>query len=332
MAPVLWARVIPWEKDVAIAALESGVETLWVPDGCGGKVRELGRVMAVCSEGDLREGRDFRVTRMRDKEDETAILSSPPETTWVVQQEEREVIPLENLVAHRRKIFVVAHTPEEVTLCRGVLERGVYGIVLETDSPAKMRQLASAARVDAGRVPLVPARVTEVASLGIGDRVCVDTCSLIEGDCGMLVGNSSAGVFLVCAENAPNPYVLPRPFRVNAGAVHSYCRLPAGRTGYLSELSAGSEVLLVNENGKAETAAVGRVKVERRPLLLVRAEGSGGASHSVILQNAETIRLVCAGGGTVSVARLSAGDSVLLAEEKAGRHFGTAVEETIREI
>ena len=89
MAPVLWARVIPWEKDVAIAALESGVETLWVPDGCGGKVRELGRVMAVCSEGDLREGRDFRVTRMRDKEDETAILSSPPETTWVVQQEER---------------------------------------------------------------------------------------------------------------------------------------------------------------------------------------------------------------------------------------------------
>ena len=35
--------------------------------------------------------------------------------------------------------------------------------------------------------------------------------------------------------------------------------------------------------------------------------------------------------GTVSVAKLSVGDSVLLAEEKAGRHFGVSVEETIRE-
>lgn len=329
--PVLWARVIPWEKDVAIAALESGVETLWVPDDCFESVRELGRVTTVCSQGDLREGRDFRVTRMRGKEDETAILSSSPETIWVVRPEEREVIPLENLVAHRRRIFAVARTPEEVALYRGVLERGVHGIVLEADSPRRMRQMASAARTEAGRVPLVSARVTEVTSLGIGDRVCVDTCSLIEGSRGMLVGNSSAGMFLVCAENAPNPYVSPRPFRVNAGAVHSYCRLPGGRTGYLSELSAGSEVLLVNEHGEGEMAAVGRVKVERRPLLLVRAEGPGGASHSVILQNAETIRLVDAAAGTISVAKLSVGDSVLLAEERAGRHFGVQVEETIRE-
>ncbi|MGW8286097.1 MAG: 3-dehydroquinate synthase II [Candidatus Deferrimicrobiaceae bacterium] len=327
----LWARVIPWEKEVAIAALESGVETLWVPDGCVGSARELGRLTAVCSEGDLREGRDFRVTRMRGKEDETAVLSSPPGMIWVVRPKEREVIPLENLVAHRRKIFAVACTPEEVALYRGVLERGVHGIVLETDSPRMMRRLALSARVEAGTVPLVSARITEVTSLGIGDRVCVDTCSLIEGSRGMLVGNSSAGMFLVCAENIPNPYVSSRPFRVNAGAVHSYCRLPAGRTGYLSELAAGSEVLLVNDHGEGELAAVGRVKVERRPLLLIRAEGPGGAHHSVILQNAETIRLVDGSGRAVSVAKLSVGDSVLLAEESAGRHFGVAVEETIRE-
>lgn len=327
----LWARVIPWEKEVAIAALESGVETLWVPDGCVGSARELGRLTAVCSEGDLREGRDFRVTQMRGKEDEMAVLSSPPGMIWVVRPKEREVIPLENLVAHRRKIFAVARTPEEVALYRGVLERGVHGIVLETDSPRMMRRLASSARVEAGTVPLVSARITEVTSLGIGDRVCVDTCSLIEGSRGMLVGNSSAGMFLVCAENIPNPYVSSRPFRVNAGAVHSYCRLPAGRTGYLSELAAGSEVLLVNDHGEGELAAVGRVKVERRPLLLIRAEGPGGAHHSVILQNAETIRLVDGSGRAVSVAKLSVGDSVLLAEESAGRHFGVAVEETIRE-
>jgi 3-dehydroquinate synthase II len=49
----------------------------------------------------------------------------------------------------------------------------------------------------------------------------------------MLIGNSSAGMFLVCAENVPNPYVLPRPFRINAGGVHSYCRMPGGRTASL---------------------------------------------------------------------------------------------------
>ena len=68
--PRLWARVIPWDKEVAVAALESGVELLWVPDGCGALARELGRVPVACAEGDLREGTDFRVTRMSGREDE----------------------------------------------------------------------------------------------------------------------------------------------------------------------------------------------------------------------------------------------------------------------
>ncbi len=50
MATVLWARVFPWSKEIALSALESGVETLWVPEGCGGKVRELGRVVTVCAD------------------------------------------------------------------------------------------------------------------------------------------------------------------------------------------------------------------------------------------------------------------------------------------
>jgi 3-dehydroquinate synthase II len=50
-----------------------------------------------------------------------------------------------------------------------------------------------------------------------------------------------------------------------------------------------------------------------------------------VLQNAETIRLVGPGGATPSIARIAPGDEVLLMEERAGRHFGVAVEETIRE-
>jgi 3-dehydroquinate synthase II len=329
--PRLWARVIPWDKEVAVSALESGVGALWVPDGFAAKARELGRVVAVCADGDLVEGADFRVTRMAGVEDESRIAASPPDAVWVVYPAEREIIPLENLVAWGRRILAVAKTPADVALYRGVLERGVHGLVLSSPDPAGMRALAAAAAARAEDADLVAATVAEIVPLGMGDRVCVDTCTWIEGSRGMLVGNGSAGLFLVCAENVPNPYVLPRPFRVNAGAVHSYCRVPGGRTAYLSELVAGSGVLLVDDAGKGEAAWVGRVKVERRPLVLVRAVAPSGNEHSVVLQNAETIRLVGPGGAATSVARIAAGDLVLLMEERAGRHFGVAVEETIRE-
>ncbi|MBI5905055.1 MAG: 3-dehydroquinate synthase II [Deltaproteobacteria bacterium] len=329
--PRLWARVIPWDKEVAVSALESGVPALWVPDGCASQARALGRVVAVCADGDLREGTDFRVTRMDGKEDESRIAASSPDAVWVVYPAEREIIPLENLVAWGRRILAVAKSPEEVALYRGVLEQGVHGLVLSCPDPAGMRALAAAAGARAEDAALVAGEVAEIVPLGMGDRVCVDTCTWIEGSRGMLVGNGSAGLFLVCAENVPNPYVLPRPFRVNAGAVHSYCRVPGGRTAYLSELAAGSGVLLVDASGKGEVAWVGRVKVERRPLVLIRAVAPSGNEHSVVLQNAETIRLVGPGGAATSVARIAVGDRILLMEERSGRHFGVAVEETIRE-
>jgi len=329
--PRTWARIFPWNKEVAVSAIESGVEALWLPDGCADLARALGRVTTVCVDGDFREGVDFQVTRMERKEDEARIAGSPSDAAWVVFPGEREIIPLENLVALGRKILVVAKTPEEVALYRGVLERGVYGLVLDCPDPGGIRAMVDASRAHADDVPLVAGKVVEVVSLGMGDRVCVDTCTWIEGSRGMLVGNSSAGLFLVCAENIPNPYVLPRPFRVNAGAVHSYCRVPGGRTAYLSDLVAGAGVLLVDETGKGEVAHVGRVKVERRPLLRLRAAAPSGNDHSIVLQNAETIRLVGPGGVATSVARINVGDEVLLMEERAGRHFGVAIEETIRE-
>ncbi len=330
--PRIWARIVPWDKEAAVSAVESGVEALWLPDGFAELARALGRVTTVCGDGDIREGTDFRVTRMERKEDEERIAGSPADAVWVVFPAEGEIIPLENLVALGRRILVVAKSPREVALYRGVLERGVYGLVLDSPDPTGIRAMAEACRTCADEVSLVPARVTEVVSLGMGDRVCVDTCTWIEGSRGLLVGNSSAGLFLVCAENVPNPYVLPRPFRVNAGAVHSYCRVPGGRTAYLSDLAAGAGVLVVDEKGGGEIAYVGRVKVERRPLLLLRAAAPSGDEHSIVLQNAETIRLVGPGGVATSVARIRPGDEVLLMEERAGRHFGVAVEETIREI
>lgn len=166
----------------------------------------------------------------------------------------------------------------------------------------------------------------------MGDRVCVDTCTMMHDGEGMAVGNTSSAFLLVHAETLENPYVSPRPFRVNAGAVHSYALVAGGKTSYLSEISAGDRVLIVNSAGETEEATVGRVKIEKRPLLLVEAEPEGGgAPISAVLQNAETIRLMREDGSAVSVIDLKPGDRILGRMEKGGRHFGHAIEETILE-
>jgi 3-dehydroquinate synthase II len=164
----------------------------------------------------------------------------------------------------------------------------------------------------------------------MGHRVCVDTLSLFTAGQGLLTGNSAAFTFLVNAETERNEYVTSRPFRINAGAVHAYALLPGDRTAYLAELRVGGEVLITDYEGACRTAVVGRIKVERRPMLLVRAR-AGDAEGSVFLQNAETIRLVRPGGKPVSVVALVPGDTVLCRLDEAGRHFGLRIKETIKE-
>jgi len=180
------------------------------------------------------------------------------------------------------------------------------------------------------KLELLKARIKRVEPLGLGDRVCVDTCSSMVPGEGMLVGNSSQALFLIHAENLENPFVNTRPFRVNAGPVHAYIRMADGETKYLSEIGTGDRVLVVNFEGKNYPAVVGRAKVERRPLVLVQAEERDHLI-SVILQNAETIRLVQSDGKAISLTDLEEGSEVLVYTEKGGRHFGVKIDESIIE-
>lgn len=100
---------------------------------------------------------------------------------------------------------------------------------------------------------------------------------------------------LQCMESQ---YINSRPFRVNAGPVHSYIQSIGNKTAYLSELKSGSEVLVVDPEGRQRTATVGRVKIESRPLVLLEARTGNGQVHSVLLQNAETVRVVGPCDGT----------------------------------
>jgi len=97
-------------------------------------------------------------------------------------------------------------------------------------------------------------------------------------------------------------------------------------------------MLVVDLNGNTRKAYVVRAKIESRPLMLVEAVGkieenglTGERTIKILLQNAETIRLVNKEGKPVSITELKVGDEVVGYLEKGGRHFGTKVDETIVE-
>lgn len=204
------------------------------------------------------------------------------------------------------------------------------GVVINNGDPNAVRNIVTTLKKENEKIDLVTASIKRIEPLGLGDRICVDACSSMSLGEGMLVGNSSQALFLIHAECVENPFVNTRPFRVNAGPVHAYIRLPGGKTKYLSEVRTGDEVLVANFEGHTYPAVVGRVKVERRPLVLVEAE-EGGQAISVILQNAETIRLTESDGKAVSLVDLKVGSEILVYREGGGRHFGEPVDETIAE-
>jgi 3-dehydroquinate synthase II len=85
--------------------------------------------------------------------------------------------------------------------------------------------------------------------------------------------------------------------------------------------------LRVNAEGKSEEATVGRVKIERRSMVLVEAE-KDGETYSCLIQNAETVRLIWNDRGEAkSVADLRKGDEVLIKISKQARHTGIAIDE-----
>jgi len=348
-----------WEerKEIVKDALESSIPAVFVPREDIERVRELGNIKVVSKDLDadivvIEKGEDLEILRkakelgketgiyipIEGKEDEEYALevSKYPFLDYIiVEGRDWTVIPLENLIAaladSNVKIVAVIDDVEEGRTAYEILEKGVDGTLLRPRDTNEIKRFSKLIEeMNAQKIKLDYATVRKVEPVGSGDRVCVDTCSMMEEGEGMLVGSYSRGLFLVHGETVENPYVATRPFRVNAGPVHAYILCPGNRTKYLSELKAGDKVLIVNKDGRAREAVVGRVKIERRPLILVEAEYKGDILRT-ILQNAETIRLVGEDGKPISVVDLKEGDKVLVKFDENARHFGMAIEETIIE-
>jgi 3-dehydroquinate synthase II len=326
----VWIKAIPWKKEIVTTALESGADAVMVPKGCSSKVKKLGVITTIADDGDLRLGKDVVEWEIRSKADEEKILALSRRSKVIVRTRDWTVIPLENLIAQTSNLIVEVKTAREAKTALKVLEKGVDGVILNTRDLAEIKKTVAQIKESSERISLQTVQITRVETLGMGDRVCIDTCSNMAIGEGMLVGNSSSGLFLVHAESVQNPYVEPRPFWVNAGPVHAYVRVPEGKTRYLSELRSGDEVTIVNYKGHCQNSIVGRIKVEKRPLMFIEAE-CRQKTIATILQNAETIRLTQPNGSPISVVDLKKGSRVQAFLEEAGRHFGMKIKETITE-
>jgi 3-amino-4-hydroxybenzoic acid synthase len=122
-----------------------------------------------------------------------------------------------------------------------------------------------------------------------------------------------------------------RPFRVNAGAIHSYTLSAKGRTNYLSELKAGSKVMAVDTKGRTRLVTVGRVKIESRPLLSIDAEAPDGTMVNLILQDDWHVRVLGPGAAVLNSTHLKPGDKLLGYLPTEDRHVGYPISEFCRE-
>ncbi len=257
---------------------------------------------------------------------------------WIlVRCSDWTMIPLENIVAAAvgSGTRVAAAISNEVDLpgAAFALEHGVDAVLLppEVDSEAlwsAAREWASAGTGDDEGEPLSSelstATVLSVESGGVGERLCVDLIERLAPGEGMAIGSVSGALCLVHGETLPSEYVPSRPFRINAGAVHAYALMADGSTKYLSELRAGDVVAVLSADGARRSASIGRLKIERRPFLLVRFE-CGSAEGQLMAQQAETVRLVSPAGEAVSVTELESGDEMLVRLDSSMRHIGQAL-------
>ena len=66
----LWVNVVPYNKEIAIAALESGAQAVVLPDGQSETVRQFGKIKTVEKDGDIKPGVDVEFIDIASKEDE----------------------------------------------------------------------------------------------------------------------------------------------------------------------------------------------------------------------------------------------------------------------
>lgn len=290
---------------------------------------ELDKLKLVAAEAPARHGAFVDV--VDDPSLRLACAAAQELENTVVKFRDPTKIPLEIVIAAADKspgrLICEAGDLEEAGIIVDVLEKGSDGLLLAPKDANDIFGLNALLQSSTQDLELSTLTVESIEHNGLGDRVCVDTCTHFEKDEGILVGSYAHGFVLCVSETHPLPYMPTRPFRVNAGALHSYVMGADNRTNYLSELKAGSTVLGVTADGRTRRIVVGRVKLESRPLLTVRAKSEEGVEVSLTLQDDWHVRVLGPGAAVLNCTELKPGDKLLgyIATDK--RHVGWPVGE-----
>ncbi|KAL1510396.1 hypothetical protein AB1Y20_000043 [Prymnesium parvum] len=292
--------------------------------------------------------------RIDSPEEQNAALALVGSVEWLLVEGSRApMITAENLLgaaeATPTRIAVAIHSAADVGGLAFALERGVDALVCDAlllegrggGAITEALQICKAQRLERGSSSAFPAaqrnegagielraaRIKGVVPGGTADRVALDFTRLMSDDEGCLVGSSAKALALVHAETVESGFVPPRPFRVNAGPVHSYVLMADESSKYLSELKAGDTVLGVSRDGSTRPAVVGRCKVEPRPVVRVDFELSEASETAhVFLQQAETVRLATpVGCAALPVTAAARDGAILVRTTTAGTHVGKAI-------
>ena len=149
------------------------------------------------------------------------------------------MIPLENLVASSRGTGtrIAIAIAEEIDLNGVSYALGIgadavlvpSGLISEAEKIAAER-LSLQQEPKLAEVSFTDSEVSGIETCGRGERVCVDLTKRLNTGQGMAIGSISSMLCLIHGETVESEYVPTRPFRVNAGSVHSYILMSDGRS------------------------------------------------------------------------------------------------------
>jgi 3-dehydroquinate synthase II len=282
---------------------------------------------------------DVSEVQIDDPSDQEEALSLIGLVPWLlVRCSDWTMVPLENLVAASRgtstRIAATIGEEGELNGAAFALGGGVDAILvpghLVDDAVTILGGKWDMEETQDDGAIIEEARILSIEGAGVGERVCVDLTRRISDGQGMAVGSISGNLCLIHGETIQSDYVPTRPFRVNAGAIHSYALMADGKTKYLSELTSGDEVAILSSSGNKEKATVGRLKVETRPLILIRFEVPGSEGQ-IVVQQAETVRLISPSEGAISVTQAKEGDKISILTDNRARHVGFALPTEVKE-
>jgi len=163
----VWVKAVPWNEEVALAAMECGADALWVPPGWVSDVRKMGIIPVVAEDGDLKLGRDVIEKEVREKKDEEEIIALSLSKAVVVKGGDWTIIPLENLLSQADHLFVEIDNLREGRTAFAILEKGVEGVVINHPDPNAVRHILLTLKEGTEKLGLLKARVKRIEPLGL---------------------------------------------------------------------------------------------------------------------------------------------------------------------